>query len=183
MHPWARISSAGLSLVVSWGALARGAAGEGAPAREEAATVALEGHRAEPRDPVERPVRRPTGRSTALPLEGVGGEELAATERTCTAPPIGESEACAAFALAPGESVEIDLKESKDAGGSNQTDQIHFRVYDIKSKTNVDEFPLTVGGRYTLKNNNSSSFDLVVYVKGSSLATTRNIRFTYEKKK
>jgi len=177
MLAWWLRSSVGLALVVSWGALARGAGTEGEPPRGiwEAATVVRDGRRSLPPEP--------TGRSDVRPFPDADGEAMSATERTCDIPRWGESDACAAFALASGASVEIELKEVKDADGKAITDQeISFRLYGIKTKTNVDPFNISPGSKHTYENKTAGALDLVIYAKGKFSTEKRTMRFTYEKK-
>lgn len=122
-----------------------------------------------------------TPRGDALAPDGAGAEELSAVERRCKAPTIGESDACAAFALAAGASVEIELKEVLDADGNKMAEEIKFRLWDVKGQTNVANFSLPVAGKRTYTNGTTGVLDLVVYVRGQAGSRERHVRFTYTK--
>jgi hypothetical protein len=120
----------------------------------------------------------------ARPSEDAAGQPMAATERKCEVPRWGESEACAAFALASGASVEIALLEVKDVDtGKDNSAKITFRLHDVKGGTTVHTSDFhSVGGKFTYSNKTNDLVDLVVRAKSDTFITKLNIRFSYEKK-
>ena len=176
MHTLPMLSAVGLSLVVMWGTLTRGAGTDGESAR------GVRGYAGVVSDSGVAPRPQPEGESGALPFEDADGQEMAGTERKCKAPAWGESPGCAAFALASGASVEITLLEVKDTDGKDQGGEISFRLWDVKGQTTVDGFSLPVGAKFTYVNKTDGVLDLVVHARGQWKSGERNLRFTYEKK-
>ena len=124
----------------------------------------------------------PSATGEAVPFGDADVEELAGTERSCLTPRWGESEACAAFALASGATVEIALLEVKDPDGNDHVESIGFRLYDVKGQTTVTDKTIPVGGKFTYVNSTDGLLDLVVHARNKTVTSKRNIRFTYEKK-
>ena len=119
----------------------------------------------------------------ALPIGDADGEEMATT-RSCLAPLWGETKnACAAFALAGGASVEIELTEVLDTSDAKQDERIFFRLFDVAAQKEVDSFSLKVGaGKYTFTNKTDKLLDLVLHAKSERTAGERKVKLTYEKK-
>lgn len=128
---------------------------------------------------MECPLAAATGER--LTLDEAGADELATT-RSCLTPRWGYTkEACAAFALASGASVEIELKEVLE-GEVKKDEQVTFRLFDIIGQKQVDDFSLKIGGKHTFKNTSDALLDLVVQAKNDTWVSKRTITFTYEKK-
>jgi hypothetical protein len=168
MHTWSFLSTAGVSLVMILGSFVDVAHADGAGASHAS------------------PEAWPAAQGVPLPFEAVDEQEKPKPiERNCTVPAWNDEKApCAAFALLPGQSVEIVLKEVKNTNGKDETDKIYFRLYDILSKKNVANFTLTMGvtTAATFKNDTASSMDLILYGKNDTVTQDRNIRFTYQRK-
>lgn len=110
----------------------------------------------------------------AAPFDDADVEELAGTERSCLTPRWGESEACAAFALASGATVEVALLEVKDPDGNDHAESIHFRLYDVKGQTTVANRTIPVGEKFTYVNSTDGLLDLVVHARNDTVADKRN---------
>jgi hypothetical protein len=175
MSTCSMLPAVGLSLVVAWGAQASGAGTDGALTGgvRQTMQVAAAGNPWTTTQPAEA--------GEVIVLDDVPVEELAAIERSCRAPLWGESAACAAFALAAGASVEIELKEVLDDSGKKQDEKIKFRLYDVKGQKTVSNFELSVGSKHTFTNGTEGILDLVVHTRGQSTSDARNVRFTYTK--
>lgn len=177
MHVVPTLSIVGLSLLVAGSALTSGAGMDAAPTGE------IRGYSVVVPGGDFAPYPRPAARGAALQIKDSGAEEMATT-RHCTTPIWGETKnACATFALTPGQSVEVVLTEVLDTSDAKQDEPIYFRLYDIAAPKEIDKFSLKVGGaKYTFTNNTDKLLDLVLHAKGQPSAGERKITFTYEKK-
>lgn len=125
----------------------------------------------------------PSATGEAVPFGDADVEEMATT-RTCLTPRWGETtNACAAFDLAGGASVEIELTKVQDTDNNDEAGKIHFRLFDVKAQKETASFSLEVGkGTYTFKNKSDGLLDLVLHARNDTKMSKQNISFTYEKK-
>jgi hypothetical protein len=145
----------GLSLVAG-GALTSGAETDGVPTGE------IRGYSVVVPDGNFALHPRPAATGEAFRFEDADAEEMA-TKRSCTTPRWGYTkDGCAAFALASGASVEIELKEVLDADNAKKDETIHFRLFDVIAQKEVDTFSVKAGVKHTFENKTEGLLDLVV---------------------